>query len=192
MRQADGLHAQPQTDSDASDSDVDSATSATWHHDQPDLDDGDATADLEPWVEWIKRCTHDVETRMRKLNLDDWIATQRRRKWRWVGKLAKTVDTDWMVMAMRWDPTIDSKLNARRRPGRPKTRWMDDVASHLRLTATDTEHDSPASSNSNKNSNDVETVITALAPIDHEHVLQMAADEAAWTVKEEGFVNKTL
>jgi len=192
LRQADGLHAQPQTDSDASDSDVDSATSATWHHDQPDLDDGDATADLEPWVEWIKRCTHDVETRMRKLNLDDWIATQRRRKWRWVGKLAKTVDTDWMVMAMRWDPTIDSKLNARRRPGRPKTRWMDDVASHLRLTATDTEHDSPASSNSKQNSNDVETVITALAPIDHEHVLQMAADEAAWTVKEEGFVNKTL
>ena len=156
------------------------------------IDDGDATGDLEPWVEWIKRCTHEVETRMRKLKLDDWIATQRRRKWRWVRKLAKTTDADWMVMAMRWDPTIDSKLNARRRPGRPKTRWMDDIDDYLRQTPTHNRHNRQANNNSNQNDNDGEIMMTTSAPIDNKHVIQMAADAAAWASKEEGFVHNTM
>ena len=129
---------------------------------------------------------------MRKLKLDDWIATQRRRKWRWVRKLAKTADADWMVMAMRWDPTIDSKLNARRRPGRPKTRWIDDIANYMRQAATHNGHNSPANNNSNQNSNDDETVMTTAAPMDNKRVIQMAADAAAWASKEEGFVHDTM
>ena len=81
---------------------------------------------------WIKRCTHDVEQRMKKLKLDDWITMQRRRKWRWAQKLALTDHFDWTTAALRWDPSLDSQLKSRRRPGRPRTRWTDDICGYLR------------------------------------------------------------
>lgn len=80
--------------------------------------DEDITERFEPWGEWIQRCTHDVEAIMRTLKLEVWIVMQRRRKWRWASKLANTT---------QYDPTLDPRLAACRRPGRPKTRWADDI-----------------------------------------------------------------
>ena len=88
--------------------------------------DGDAS-DSDSWVDWIRRCAHEVEARMQRMKLDDWITMQRRRKWRCAGKIAQTSFNEWIAMAIRWDPTLDLQLNARRRPGRPKTRWTDDI-----------------------------------------------------------------
>ena len=128
---------------------------------------------------------------MRKLKLDDWIATQRRRKWRWVQKLAKTEDFDWMVMTTRWDPTIDDKLNARRRPGRPKTRWMDDITNHVTRTTTDARHNNANSNDDDRKtpaSND-DTLTTDPVTIDNMLIIKMATDETAWAAMEEGYVN---
>ena len=86
-----------------------------------DTEQDDADADLEPWVDWIKRCTHDVEQRMKELKLDDWVTMQRRRKWKWGQKPALFDNFDWTTAVLRWDPTLVPQLHSRRRPGRPKT-----------------------------------------------------------------------
>ena len=36
------------------------------------------------------------------------------------------------MAALRWDPTQDAELNNRRRVGRPKSRWTDDISDFLR------------------------------------------------------------
>ena len=128
--------------------------------------------------EWIRRCTYEVEDRMRKLKLDDWVTTQRRRKWRWVQKLANTAEGDWMIMATAWDPTIDDKLSTRRRPGRPKTRWMDNIANYV---TTHIQHN-------NANSNYDAFKATASNML----IVKMASDDAAWAAMEEGFVHNIV
>lgn len=105
-------------DEPASDDDVDSRVSDANRSKQND----DDTNDLEPWVAWIKRCTDDVEVHMKRLRMDDYSKTQRRR----ARKLARTSRGDETAMAVRWDPTVDPQLNAGRRPERTRTRdeWM--------------------------------------------------------------------
>ena len=46
------------------------------------------TENLEPWVDWIRRSTHEAERRMKELKLEDWVSLHRRRKWRWARKVA--------------------------------------------------------------------------------------------------------
>ena len=91
QRSLDVSNPTPDDDNDAtSNDDVDSQV--LQHGDDEDDDgDDDAMDDLEPWVDWIKRCTHDVEARLKKLKLDDWTTMQKRRKWRWAGKLYSTM-----------------------------------------------------------------------------------------------------
>jgi len=115
-------------DSDDSGSDADSSPPTPHKPPQPD---DDATTDLEPWVDWIRRCTHEAETRMKKLKLDDWVTIQRRRKWRWAHKLATNTNDTWTTTALQWDPTLDNQLKPRRRAGRPKTRWTDDIREYI-------------------------------------------------------------
>ena len=69
--------------------------------------------------------------RMRKLKIDDWITTARRRKWKWAHKLATAGNNTWTTKALRCEPTVDEQLNARRRTGRPKTRWCDDIRKYV-------------------------------------------------------------
>ena len=123
---------QTATEDNNSDSDVDSETQTTQHATQPDAENHDTSIDLEPWVDWIRRCTHDAETRMKNLKLDDWVTMQRRRKWRWAHKLANaTVDT-WATTTLLWDPRQHTEHHPRRQTGRPKLRWTDDINSYLR------------------------------------------------------------
>ena len=111
--------------SEESGSDVNSNPDAS-REIQPE-DDLDEAANLEPWVDWIRRCTHEAEACMTKLRIDDWITLQRRRKMKWAQKLTNDAHDTWTTAAIRWDPTLDAHMNAKRRPGRPKTRWMDDI-----------------------------------------------------------------
>lgn len=115
---------------------------------------------------------------MRNLKLDDWVATQGRRKWRWVQELANNADSDRMIMATTWDPTIDDTLSTRRRPGRPKTLWVDTIAKYVARTATDTQHN-----NANSNYDD------RIVPASNMLIVKMAKDEATWAAMGEGFVN---
>ena len=94
--------------------DVDSDTPDV--HIPPDADD-----DLEPWADWMRRCTHEAERQMTNLGIDDWVVKQRQRKWRWAAKVA--MDTHkWGLHALMWNPLLDPRLNPRRRQERPKTR----------------------------------------------------------------------
>ena len=122
----------------SSDSDVDSAIS---DRQIPPLPDDTDNTELEPWADWIKRSTHDVEARMKRLKLDDWVSLQRRRKWKWAQKLALCEDSSWATAAIQWDPTLDPRLNSQRRPGRPKTRWADDIYKYIQHTTTTTTTD---------------------------------------------------
>ena len=118
------------TDSD-NDHDVSSTASTPPRVHAHETEGDDEATELEPWTDWIQRCTHDVETRMKRLKLDDWITLQRRRKWRWARKVAMTEENNWMVLALQWDPTLDNQLSSGRRQGRPKTRWLDDIKQHV-------------------------------------------------------------
>ena len=50
----------------------------------------------------------------------DWVAEQRRRKWRWAGHVMRRTDSRWSRRIVQWLP-----LGGQRRPGRPTTRWED-------------------------------------------------------------------
>jgi hypothetical protein len=103
----------------------------------PNIHDDDDEANavvLEPSVDWIKRATHKAEAAIAKLRIDDWVSTVRQRKWQWVRKLSATEELEWMRQVIQWTPQHDPVYNARRRTGRPKTRWIDDVRNHVEDT----------------------------------------------------------
>ena len=143
--------------------------------------------DLEPWVDWIRRCTHDVEERMQKLKLDDWTVMQKKRKWAWARTIFLMPDNEWVLMAMRWDPTIDIKMNARRRQGRPRTRWCDDLVNYIRQ-ATDndsTQHGNTTDETTNDDDNTDATMLTM--PVENRLWQRLAQDEASWEALKDGF-----
>jgi hypothetical protein len=96
--------------------------------DEPPEDPRD---DLEPWVEWIKRVTHNVEERVRQLGIKSWIEEARLRKWKWAQNLyAGDYAERWATRALHWNPQVHfdrPKPAARRRPTRPNLRWIDDI-----------------------------------------------------------------
>ena len=92
---------------------------------QPRNSDG-----LEPWVDYIRRSTKKGEEALERLHIDDWISIQRRRKWRWAKRVCSSEAHEWTLQALRWDPQQDPTCGARRRPGRPKRRWCDDIRQH--------------------------------------------------------------
>ena len=96
-----------------------------------ELDDDD---DLEPWMDWIKRTTHDVEAHMNKLHIDCWTSQARRKKWRWAQRVIGFTADRWAIIAAKWEPELhmDGQVSrARRRQSRPKLRWSDDITSFL-------------------------------------------------------------
>ena len=85
----------------------------------------------------MKRCTHDAEARLAALRLENWIALQRRAKW----KMAHNIANDtwkWQSKAAAWNPTYDHQYKAYRKPGRQKKRWTDDIVNFLRREVGDT------------------------------------------------------
>eukprot|EP00973_Karenia_brevis_P027228 3756343-Karenia_brevis.AAC.1 len=86
---------------------------------------------LEPWVEWVRRCTHEAEQQLERLCIQDWVSMQRERKWNWACKLANDVDSKWSKKALNWDPSKDARYHAHRRQSRPHKRWSDDINEHL-------------------------------------------------------------
>ena len=96
------FHSPQENGSNTSDNDSASTTSHQVTIPPPNENDDD----LEPWAEWIKRCTRLVENQMKRLNLEDWVTLQRRRKWRWARKLATKSEFNWETAALHWDPTI--------------------------------------------------------------------------------------
>ena len=72
----------------------------------------------EDWVEYMKRSTRTIEEIMHKHGLEYWIIGQRRRKWKWAGRVARMSTDRWAKAALLWEPS-----HGCRRVGRPCMRW---------------------------------------------------------------------
>ena len=96
--------------------------------DEPSVEPVD---ELEPWVDWIKRVTYHMEGRLQNLKMRSWTEEARLRKWKWAQNLFTGEHSDrWSVKALHWNPQVHfdrPKPAARRRPTRPKLRWLDDI-----------------------------------------------------------------
>ena len=104
---------------------------------------------LEPWVDWIRRCTHEAEKQIADLGIDDWVSIHRRRKWRWAHFVAIDQNSKSALKALTWDPTLDPRYNPTRRRGRPQTRWTDDLVQHVTTSTQSTEEQSHTDNNDN-------------------------------------------
>eukprot|EP00973_Karenia_brevis_P063992 8893160-Karenia_brevis.AAC.1 len=40
---------------------------------EPVLDESSIESELEPWVDWLRRATHQAEESMSRYKIDDWI-----------------------------------------------------------------------------------------------------------------------
>ena len=88
---------------------------------------------VEDYVEWIQAATEKNETLMTQFKVQDWLEEQRRRKWKWAGKVARRTDERWTHEIVKWNP---EEVKVR---GRPKTRWSDEINTHL-TGITKTQH----------------------------------------------------
>ena len=66
--------------------------------DQPMKEDG-------TWVEWLKRTTGIVEKQLKAAGLDDWVVSQRKRKWAFAGHVARREDGRWSQKVLQWEPS---------------------------------------------------------------------------------------
>jgi hypothetical protein len=118
--------------------DHDNAESEETEADNPPEDD--SRDHLEPWVEWIKRVTNNVEESLKRLNIRTWVEQAKKRKWKFAAELfSGKGERKWTHTAIEWNPQIHrdaSRPLARRKPTRPNLRWADElqafVKNHLR------------------------------------------------------------
>eukprot|EP00973_Karenia_brevis_P001287 175634-Karenia_brevis.AAC.1 len=66
-------------------------------------DEGNDTALLEPWTEWLHRVTHLVEGINQKLGIEDWIVKCRRKQFTWAGHVLRRTDGRWSTKLLLWD-----------------------------------------------------------------------------------------
>ena len=52
------------------------------------------------------------------MNIEDWVKSQKRRKYRWAGHVAQMADGRWTARLLKWVPQGQS-----RRQARPNLRW---------------------------------------------------------------------
>ena len=200
------FHSPHENGSSASDNDSASTTSHQVTIPPPNENDDD----LEPWTEWIKRCTRLVENQMKRLKLEDWVTLQRRRKWRWARKLATKSEFNWETAALHWDPTINPNLNSHRRPGRPKTRWLDDIhkyvqsitpttftardnhITNLTTDTTDANHEIDEGFHNEDEHNNTRAAPRRQppAPRDNSIWFRLAKDATFWASHEKGYVEQ--
>ena len=98
----------------------------------PPADDEEEAAEfLEPWVDWIKRATQKSEAAITRLRINSWASTVRQRKWKWMQKLSATSEREWTRQVVQWSPQLEPVYTAKRKAGRPKTRWADDIKKYI-------------------------------------------------------------
>ena len=101
-----------------------------------DLPSTQVEDELEPWVDWIRRVTHNVENSLQRLRIRTWIKQARQRKWRFAAELfSGQGEQKWSHMALEWNPQLHydaPRPSARRRPARPNLRWTDELRNHVK------------------------------------------------------------
>ena len=82
-----------------------------------------ARGSLEEWVDHMRQSTHKAETLASTHGSFDWVSSQRRRKWRFAGKLATCTDERWNRKLLEWSSWHGSGRSA----GHHFTRWSDEL-----------------------------------------------------------------
>ena len=119
---------EPHRDNRNSNSDTDSTTTTTTTMTTTTTTTQTPTAEeptLEPWEEWVRRCTHQAERHLARLGIQDWPTLQQQRKTQWAERVSNEKHK-WTYSALQWDPQTTHR-QAHRRRGRPRTRWSDDI-----------------------------------------------------------------
>ena len=79
--------------------------------------------ELEPWVEWIKRATHDVEEKCKNLDITSWVDKARGLKRSLAQRIISQEASRWSRQVLAWDPELHFPglvCKAKRRQARPK------------------------------------------------------------------------
>ena len=79
----------------------------------------------EDWIDYVQRSTAHVEALSTKHGYQDWLTTQRSRKWRFVGKVVTDTCGKWSTRLLSWRPWF--RTLPARNVGRPKLRWAHDL-----------------------------------------------------------------
>ena len=91
---------------------------------------------VEPWVDWIRRVTHNVESSLQRLKIRTWVEQARKRKWRYAAELYSGRGRQkWTHIALLWNPQLHSdtlQSTARRKPARPNLRWTDELQNFIK------------------------------------------------------------
>ena len=87
------------------------------------------TGEVEPWVDWLKRTTRDIEKRLGELQIPEWLDTHRQTKLKWARQIVTRDEHTWAWRAMLWDP---DPWTHRRAHGRPRRRWIDDITDAMK------------------------------------------------------------
>ena len=96
----------------------------------PEQDDS-----LEPWVEFMKRVTREIEEQMDNFKSEDWVRLQRRRKFTWAGHVARRCDDRWSTTLLSWQPEGGRRQGGKgrcRRQARPSRRWEEALCEFFR------------------------------------------------------------
>jgi len=91
---------------------------------------------VEPWPDWVKRTTHQVEDLLKKLGLEDWLTLWRRRHWRWARTVVTKHRHKWTSKALAWNPPSHSRRGGLRKQARPKKRWLNEIKTFCKDHAT--------------------------------------------------------
>ena len=83
---------------------------------------GAAAGSMEDWVDFVRRAAHRVDNLSNEMRMGDWINIHKARKWRFAGKQARAQDGRWSHKLLQLEMG-----GYTRDPGRPKTRWTDQL-----------------------------------------------------------------
>ena len=59
------------------------------------------------------------------MEMDNWVQTIHKRRWKWAGKVIRLDETRWARIALFWSPKNYGK--ARRNQGGQYLRWAEDI-----------------------------------------------------------------
>ena len=97
--------------------------------------DTDTEAEMEQWKDFTQRATRCVEDRLRADGQEEWLATWRRRQWRYAGHLVRDNADKWSHQVLEWSPTTASRTGTYRTQARPRKRWHDELNSFHKALA---------------------------------------------------------
>ena len=86
-----------------------------------------AADEAEEWIDYLKRSATIVDAERERHDVKEWSALSRCREWRFAGKTARQTDKRWSHLLLDWLPTTGHG----RLPGRPRTRWSDNLVSYV-------------------------------------------------------------